>query len=155
MVTEADFRPRKAPDTVSFGLGNGGARANPDSYFGLAAPLHVPHGATVTSVRVFYDSDDPGVDVRVSVTVRSSAAGYYTWGESRSGGTPPAGGYVDLASRLAVPFLVENDKWEWVLMVSTSKSDGSPKSWGDKLVVHRAVVSYILPEVATPTTTPP
>lgn len=145
MITEADFRPRRGGDAVSFGLGNGGVRADPASTFGITAPMHLPHGATVTNVRVFLASGDPTLNVIVVVQVRSGEDGYFTWGRYETTGHPPSGGYVDVVSPAVEPLAVDNSKWEWTLLIDTGENGGGSKPWGDKLVVHRAVVTYTLP----------
>jgi hypothetical protein len=145
MVGEADFRPRVGTDTVSFGSGNGGARANHESKSGLQAPIHLPHGATIVSVRVFYQANDPSANLSLSVNAHVVAGGYFTWGSATSEGPSPDIRFVDIFSVLqpGTPGTqVDNTQMDFSLVVSAAGPDGGNTQWGNNLLVHCAVVTY-------------
>jgi len=69
------FQPAANVDFFNSG-GSGGAELGAGSFEGLVAPVHLPHGAVVTSMRVFYrDTSDHAL--QVSLKALNYGAGTY------------------------------------------------------------------------------
>jgi hypothetical protein len=141
MVSEADFRPLRAGDSVSFGLGGGGAQPNPDA-FGIAAPLHVPDGSTITNVRVYYRaSSAPPVTLSAELRQHSILGNYGAWGINQfSTVISPDVQFIDVPPS---PFLgtapnVDNSSLDYTLVVSVA----SGQQWGSTLFLICAVITY-------------
>lgn len=58
--------------------GNGGAYLTNTGTGWLVAPIQIPHGATVTKVRFYFNDSHPGADVSISLTRRNNGgAGFF------------------------------------------------------------------------------
>lgn len=74
-VADAAFTSRDGVN-VGSSTGNGGAYPTSSTGFGLAAPVNLPHGATITNVRFIYHDNSPS-NLSLSLLAHNIAGGFY------------------------------------------------------------------------------
>jgi hypothetical protein len=108
-ISECEFVPRDSAAERQCGLGQGGASIVDGSLGVLIAPLHVPAGATITSV-----------DVYVNDTNASANLGVCTWGLNDTGSTYDQ--TVPCATSTGAPGVTK-------LTVTTNRVQGTAKNF--------------------------
>jgi hypothetical protein len=128
------FQPRY---DVSYGAGGGMGGAYLTSGSGqMVASVQLPHGAVVTSFRVyFYDASSADMSVSLS-GVRLNAGGYYTLASVGSSGTS---GYYSVLDTTISYNTVNNTSFGYEITAHST-------AWSSSLKIMGAVITYTLDE---------
>ena len=134
-VPSEAFLPYKNVDYVN-SAGNGGAYVDAAGFQVMAAPIDLPHGATVTAFKVFF-YDASASDLTVTLQRQWLTDGYYTsMASTTSSGT---GGYDDdVDTSINEPVV---DKLAYGYLVYAYSSN-----WSSSLRIKGAVITYTIDE---------
>jgi hypothetical protein len=115
--------------------GNGGAYIVSGSG-ALVAPVHLPHGAVVTELRVFF-YDNSSSDMTVSLDLQGMSGGYSTMARVSSSGAP---GYMSETDTTITSATIDNLAYSYLVYAYCSAWDGG------NLKIKGAVIRYLLGE---------
>jgi len=137
-VNDAAFSSR---DGASFAAatGSGGAYPTTSTGFGLAAPVNLPHGATITNVRFFY-VDNATINMHVFLFSHSLGGAYQVIADHTSAVQTTAIQTVDVPAS----WTVDNSGQS---LVAVAFPEGG--AWSNSLMMIRGlVITYTMPRPA-------
>jgi hypothetical protein len=147
ILTECEFHPRTSSITTACGLGNGGAYitgsgGDPT----LMAVVHVPMGATITSVDIWVGDFNNSTNLKVCLAGIDDAFGGYDFASPcvSSSGSPGIGKLTVVAAGGGV---VQGNGETFELFVYANDASGNLIAWPTdaSLVVRSAYVHYQVP----------
>jgi hypothetical protein len=116
--------------------GNGGAYVGASGCHALVAPVHLPHGATITSFKVYFRDSSSG-DLEVFLWRQyMTGGGYYNMAEIQSSGTP---GYSNLTDSSVGAGTVNNTAYSYHVYAWSC-------NWDSNLRVKGALITYTISE---------
>ena len=135
-VNDAAFSSR---DGASFAAatGSGGAYPTTSTGFGLAAPVNLPHGATITNVRFVY-VDNATINMRLFLFAHNLSSVYSLIADHTSSVQTAAIQTVDVP--LSTPWTVDNSVQSLVLVAFPEGGAWSNSS----MMVRGAVITYTM-----------
>jgi hypothetical protein len=139
-VAAADFNARDGSDVVTKEFGTGGASMNNgDGFNGMVAPVHLPHGSTVTAVTFYFTDNSATTDLDMAMLKYFPNSSTYQIMASftSSGVTGPSNG-TDIS--ILAP-LTDNSNSTCLIRVITN-----PTTWPNTLLIRSVVIAYTLAE---------
>ena len=91
-VGSSDFKAEHSSNSITVSGGNGGAYFDNAYYGNMVAPIHLPNGAKITGVTVWYIDTNPNEDISFTLYGEYNNQGFYTSVASGTS-TGSAGGY--------------------------------------------------------------
>jgi hypothetical protein len=115
--------------------GNGGAYVGVTGCHSLVAPVHLPHGATVTSFKAFFRDDSAG-DLSVTLWRQFMASSYSILASVDSSGTP---GYDNRTDTTISGAVIDNT-------TSSVHVTAYSCAWDSDLRIKGALITYTISE---------
>lgn len=122
-------------------MGSGGAYPTTSSNYGLAAPINLPHGATITNIRFIY-VDNSTNNLTLLVGAHHIASGFYTFlAQHTTSVQTPTVQTVDVSP--STPWTVDNSADSLAVYAFPSST------WTDlSMMVRGVIVTYTMPRPA-------
>lgn len=138
------FVPHRMDGTVAYasGLGLGGAYFTAGTVSTMQAPVHLPHGATVTKVTAVVADSSPAYNLRVRLTRYSDAI----YSDLAFMQTSTSSGNVTLQDTTIIGPVIDNINQAYIAFVDCDTPDNAWSSVGSALSIKRLVVEYTLSE---------
>jgi hypothetical protein len=116
--------------------GSGGAWIDTAGCEKLVAPVHLPHGATMTAFKAYYQDESSG-DLRVSLDVQfMDRMGYASIAVIETSGTP---GYDSQTETLVDSPAIDNTQYSYLVQAHSC-------NWDRDLRIRGAMISYTIDE---------
>jgi hypothetical protein len=143
VVTECEFRPRVGTAGYTCGFGQGGAFITDSSNGGLVGPVHVPQGATITSIDVFVNDTSATLDLHICpLAADDLLPGFNTSACVATSGMP------GLSKLTLTPNVIQGNGSGWELFAFVQDASNTTVGWpstGTDLTVRNACVHYEVP----------
>jgi hypothetical protein len=127
---EAFLPGRTADYSNSFGYGGACITSGANA---MAAPIYLPHEATITGLKVFFSDDAPTTDISVSLQAHSLTAGYSSLATIDSSGISGWGN-----KSVTLSTVVNNTLNAYVLRAYSS-------AWNCNMEIRGALITYTTP----------
>ncbi len=107
----------------------------------LVAPIHIPHGSTVTSVQIFYVDERAAGDMVIEFQRRNNTGGLSSIASGTTSGS--TAGVQTMTLTIGPPHTVDNFNWNYLIRVySTNWSNNSTKD----MYIYAVRVNYVIIE---------
>jgi|GEM_PF-2306857 len=137
-IPAADFTGRDGADVVRKEFGAGGASMNNGNGFnGMIAPVHLPHGATVTAITFHYTDNSATTDLEMVLMKYNAGGSSYTMMASLlSAGTP---GEISRSIGIMAEPVIDNATSSYMIRVTSN-----PLSWPNTLLIRTVIITYTM-----------